>query len=115
MTEIKTTTWLEDELATQTTHTDYEELPSLKLQPNVVTDIAIDFSNPFQLWTGEQNGKTITKKIIPVVVNGSKMNWWLNIKNPAYKDIIHAGRTGQKTFKILQTGKQDKTKYVILK
>ena len=32
-TPIKEQTWLEEELAQQTTHTDHEELPSLKLTP----------------------------------------------------------------------------------
>ena len=99
----------------QTTPTTYEELPSLKLQPNVVTELVVDFRKPFESWTGEQSGKTITKKIIPVSVNGVKMNWWLNVKNPFYREILSACKTGNPLIKVLQTGKQADTKYVIVK
>ena len=108
-------TWLDEELAKQKTPTEYEELPSLKLQPNVVTELVIDFSKPFESWTGEQSGKTITKKIIPVSVNGARMNWWLNVKNPFYREILSTGKAGVTTLKVLQTGKQAETKYVLVK
>jgi len=107
--------WLSEEAKTLTTHTDYEELPSLKLTPNVVTEITIDFSKPFEKWDGENNGKPVTKKIIPVSVNGVKMNWWLNVKNPVYKEVITAGTNNQTTIKVLQTGTQQNTKYVLVK
>jgi hypothetical protein len=112
---IPQTNWLEEELATQTSHTEYEELPSLKLTPNVVTEITIDFAKPFEQWNGEQNGKMITKKIVPVSVNGTRMNWWLNVKNPIYRDVLQAGKAGSKTIKVLQTGSQANTKYVLVK
>ena len=117
MTEQKpiTTNWLDEEAKLYDKQHDYEELPSLKLQPNVIAEISIDFSKPFQEWKGEQSGKTITKKIVPVVLAGQKMNWWLNIKNPVYKEILNAGKTGQKVFKVLQTGTQANTKYVLVK
>ena len=96
--------------------TTFEQLPSLKLVEGVITELDIDFSKPFESWTDDSDpNKVITKKIIPVSVNGSKMNWWLNVRNPIYKEIIRLGATGQKTFKILQTGKQDKTKYILVK
>ena len=111
----KITNWLEEEAKTLTQHIEYEELPSLKLTPNVVTEITIDFSKPFEQWEGENNGKPVTKKIIPVSVGGVKYNWWLNIKNPVYKDVIHAGREGKTSIKVLQTGTQRNTKYVLVK
>jgi hypothetical protein len=114
MTE-QTNTWLDDEAKQFANTNTYEELPSLKLQPNVIAEVNIDFSKPFQDWKGEQNGKTIVKKIIPVTLAGTKMNWWLNVKNPVYKDIIQAGKSGQTIFKVLQTGTQASTKYVLVK
>lgn len=116
MTEQNDTSWLDEE-AKQFTNSNatYEELPSLKLQPNVIAELIIDFSKPFDEWTGEQNGKTIKKKIIPVTLSGTRMVWWLNVKNPIYKDIIQAAKLGQKVFKILQTGTQAATKYVLVK
>ena len=108
-------TWLNEEVKKLTTRADYEELPSLKLTPNVVTELTIDFSKPFDMWSGENNGKPVTKKIVPVILNGTKMNWWINVKNPIYADLIKAGSQGQRTFKILQTGTQANTKYVLVK
>lgn len=107
--------WLNNELENQTTHTDFEQLPSLKLTPNVVAEITIDFSKPFEQWKGEQNNKTIVKKIIPVTVNGTRMNWWVNVANPIYRDILASGVAGTNTIKVLQTGTQANTRYVIVK
>ena len=115
MTDETQTNWLDAEAEQFTNTATYEELPSLKLQPNVIAEITIDFSKPFQEWHGEQNGKTITKKIVPVTLAGNKMVWWLNVKNPVYREIIQAGKTGQTLFKVLQTGTQANTKYVLVK
>ena len=113
MTESQT--WLNEEAKELNEHKEYEELPSLKLIPNVVTEIEVDFSHPFEKWVGDNNGKTVTKKIVPVSVNGTKMNWWLNVKNPVYAEVIKLGASGQTKFKILQTGTQANTKYVLVK
>jgi len=115
MTEQNATNWLDEEAKQFTNQATYEDLPSLKLQPNVIAEITIDFSKPFDEWTGEQNGKTIKKKIIPVTLAGTRMVWWLNVKNPIYKDLIQAGKSGQTSFKVLQTGTQALTKYVLVK
>lgn len=115
MTNEQQTNWLDEEAKQFSNNATYEELPSLKLQPNVIAELTIDFSKPFQEWHGEQNGKTIVKKIVPVVLAGTKMNWWLNVKNPVYKEIIQAGKAGQTVFKVLQTGTQASTKYVLVK
>jgi len=114
MSEIQTN-WLDTEAEQFKTQTTYEELPSLKLTPNVIAEVTIDFSKPFTEWVGENNGKTVTKKIIPVTLAGQKMVWWLNVKNPVYREIITAGRTGTTIFKVLQTGTQANTKYVLVK
>ena len=115
MTEQQVTNWLSEEAKKFTEKQQYEELPSLKLQPNVIAEITVDFSSPFQEWKTEQNGKQITKKIVPVTVSGTKMVWWLNIANPIYSEIVKEGLKGQTTFKVLQTGTQANTKYVLVK
>ncbi len=112
---IPMTTWLEDELAEQETPKEYKEMPSLKLTPNEVTEITVDFSKPFEQWSGEQGNKTIVKKIIPVTVNGVAMNWWLNVKNPIYREILQSGTNKINTIKVLQTGINADTKYVLVK
>ena len=109
------TNWLDEEAKKLTAPTTYEELPSLKLTPNVIAEITVDFSKPFQEWIGENQGKKVTKKIIPVQVAGQRLNWWLNVKNPVYREIVNLGKTGTKQFKVLQTGSQQNTKYVLVK
>ena len=110
-----TTNWLQEELANQPKTKDYEELPSLKLTPNVSTEITVDISKPFQSWTGEQKGKPLTKKIIPVTVNGTKLNWWLNVKNPMYKQLLELCTAGTLTCKVMQVGTQAETQYLLVK
>lgn len=107
--------WLQNEVKSLSKPLDFEELPSLKLQPNVIAEFEIDFSKPFGEWKTEEEGKTTVKKIIPVVVNGQKMNWWLNTRNPVYAEIIKLGAGGQKMFKVLQTGTQKSTRYNLVK
>ena len=97
-----------------------ERLPSLKLEANKLTEIEINFSQPFAKWTGDstRQGKQVTKAIIPISkLNGvdTKMNWWLNTKNPIYKELILAGSAGTKTFKVIQIGSQADTKYTLVK
>ena len=112
-TQTNNTDWLAKEEETfKNTNTTYETLPSLKLVPNVLTEMTIDFSVPFQKWNDETN-KTM-KAIVPVTVNGTKMNWWINIKNPIYAELIRAGRTGKTQFKILQTGTLKNTRYTLV-
>ena len=113
-TQTTSTDWLAKEEETfKTANTTFEQLPSLKLVPNEIVEIDIDFSVPFVKWPDEVN-KT-TKAIIPVMRNGVKHNWWLNIKNPTYAEVVRAGRTGQTHFKVLQTGTLKNTKYTLIK
>lgn len=115
MTNENIANWLDEEVKTFAQHTEYEELPSLKLTQNVVTEITIDFSKPFEKWVGDNNGIPVTKKIIPCSVNGTRFNWWLNVKNPVYKEVIMAGKENRNVIKVLQTGNQANTKYVLVK
>ena len=113
-TQTTNTDWLAKEEETfKNTNTNFQELPSLKLVKDTIVEFDIDFSNPFQKWDDDEN-KT-TKAIIPITQNGVKMNFWLNIKNPLYADIIRAGRSGQTHFKVLQTGTAKQTKYTLVK
>ena len=110
------TDWLAEEAKLFAQNKDYEKLPSLKLTPNVVTEFVVDVSKPFQKWDGEDaKGQVIVKKIIPITVAGVKMNFWLNVRNPLYAEIISLCSQGQTTFKVLQTGTQQNTKYVLVK
>lgn len=103
--------WLDVEIAelSQNTTTQFEKLPSLKLLPNKITEIEVDFSAPFQKWNDSIHKST--KAIIPITSNGVKMNFWLNVKNPLYGQICNAGKNNQTKFKIIQTGTAQDTKY----
>jgi len=105
----QTNNWLDDELTQNKAPENYEKLPSLKLQPNKLTEVQFDFSKPFEKWTDSET-KT-TKAIIPVVVGEIKHNFWLNVKNPLYHQLLEKGKQGLNKLKILQTGTQKDTRY----
>jgi len=87
----------------------------LKLTENKIEVIEIDFSKPFETYnTTNQKGQNITKAIIPVLHNGTEKIFWLNKKNPLYREILQKGKEGARLFKILQTGSQASTKYVLI-
>ena len=110
MTEIQTNTWLDEEIKSNTTPTNFETLPALKMQPNKLVELEIDFSKPFNKWADPVNKGTI-KAIIPVLFNNEKLNFWLNTKNPLYSELLTRAKKGEKKFKILQTGTQKETRY----
>ena len=113
-TQTTNTDWLAQEEATfKNANTEFEQLPSLKLVQNEIVEFDIDFTKPFEKWSDETNNTM--KAIIPVTKAGVKHNFWLNIKNPLYHEIIRAGRTGQTHFKVLQTGSAKQTKYTLIK
>jgi hypothetical protein len=118
MTEQNITSWIEQEkqeLGTQT-ETVFEKLPALKLQENKLTEVSIDFSEKFKTYEAVgMKGEPVKKAIIPVSVAGTKMNWWLNKKNPTYRELLDkaAGKTTL-IVKIMQTGNQANTKYIIV-
>jgi hypothetical protein len=116
MTEQNIKNWLEEEANSLKQPTQFEELPALKLQPNVVVELEVETKVEWNKWIGQDmKGNTITKKIIPVVLNGVRMNWWLNVRNPLYREIVMMCAKGHNQVKVLQTGTQQNTKYVLVK
>ena len=105
--------WLTKEVEEiKTTSFDEDRAPALKLEENKITELVVDFSKPFEKWVDQESG--VVKKIIPVESKGQKFVWWLNIKNPVYGKIIQKGSEKQTTFKILQTGSKQNTKYTLV-
>ncbi len=105
--------WLDEEQEKLKAESPTETYPeALKLLPNIITKISIDFSVPFKNWT-DRDGKV--KAIIPITEKGIIKTFWLNKKNPLYHQLIEAGRKGQKDFAILQSGDKKETKYSIIK
>lgn len=111
--------WTEQEKKELGVQTDtiFEKLPALKLEENKVTEITIDFSEKFKTYDSTNlKGEPIKKAIIPVLSDGIRMNWWLNKKNPMYRELLEAGE-GKNTIivKIMQTGTKQNTKYILVK
>jgi len=111
--EEQITNWLEEEEKNLQEPKEFETLPSLVLEENKVVEFEVDFSNPFEQWQDTANG--VIKKIIPVVHEGERKNFWLNVKNPTYREIIVAGKLGTTKFKVMRTGQKKDTKYNIIK
>ena len=108
------TDWLKEEAEQIKVHDDYDELESLQFVENKITTFDVDFSKPFNKWTGKQGNKEVTKAIIPVTEKDVKKNLWLNVKNPLYGDLVKRGANGQTSFKVMQIGTQANTKYNIV-
>ncbi len=106
--------WLKQEAEQINVHDDYDELPSIQFEENKIVTFEIDFSQPFNKWSGKQGNKDVTKAIIPCTEKEERKNLWLNVKNPLYGDLVKRGSNGQKLFKIMQIGTQANTKYNIV-
>lgn len=105
--------WLQQEAEElKSTAFDENKAPALKLEENKITEMIVDFSKPFEVWK-DPDTETI-KKIIPVKVKEQDFVWWLNVKNPIYHQIVQKGVAGQKSFKVLQTGSKQNTKYTLV-
>jgi hypothetical protein len=113
-TNEQTTDWLKDEAAQINVHDDYDELPSVQFEENKIAKLKVDFTSPFNKWSGKQGTKDVTKAIIPCTQDDVKKNLWLNVKNPLYSDIVKRGADGQTEFSIMQVGTQANTKYNIV-
>ncbi len=114
---------IDEELNTMQKPMTGEKLPKFKLEEKKVKKIHIDFEKdyPFQEYRKTEESKdkmtgekvTIEKvtKMIPVVHNGERLLWWLNVKNPAYRELLERHKLGQSDFNITQIGNQSETKY----
>lgn len=98
-----------------------DKLPSVQFAENKITLIKVDATNKFPEWDDKQKG--IVKSIIPcwcMIDNKEvKYNWWLNKKNPVYKEVIRTCRDASDKscvrIQVLQTGTKKDTKYIIVK
>ena len=108
--------WLEEEQKKMDEQSTEDFLPALKIPSGTPITIDVDFSKPFGEW--ESEGKF--KALIPVSIEdgtgkSERFTFWLNKRNPLYKEIIQKGRTGQTKFSFVKTGSQSDTKFIILK
>ena len=114
--------WLEEELReVQAPTPAFEKLPSPRLEDGKVTRMKIDLSKKFDKWTDDVNKKV--KAIIPcdTIIDGKlqRANFWLNTRNPLFRDILNLAKEKgiPKTIDIavMQTGKEQATKYILVK
>ena len=103
--------WLNEELAEiKSTQTfEGEKKPALQFEENKITEFIVDISEPWKKWYDEDN--QATKKIIPCKRGEVECVWWLNVKNPIYREIVEKCANGKTYFKVMQTGKGKTTKY----
>jgi hypothetical protein len=112
--------WLEGEEKALQQEGDFEKLPSPPFEAGKIVMLRVDASQEFQRWQDPESGKI--KAIIPCLCNvkgvATRCRWWLNRKNPIYKDVIRLCRTaGDKTqvmVRVMQVGQGLKTKYQLV-
>ena len=118
----KGSNWLDEEAKNVDAQGDFgPKLPSPMFEDGKITIMNIDTTKEFQKWTDPETKKT--KAIIPCLSDldgkAQKCNWWVNLKNPIYKEVIHrckdVGDKSSVLVKILQSGTQDKTRYTLIK
>ena len=105
--------WLTEELKELEQNSfEGQALPALKLEEGKITVFEVDFSKPFDKWT---DPKGVVKKILPVIHNGEKKVFWVNTRNPKYREIIDEGTKGVTLFKVFRTGQKQDTRYNLIK
>jgi hypothetical protein len=119
MNEIKeqNINWIDEEQKNNTNEKfDGEKLPALKMEAGKLTEFEIDFSQPFRKWaTTDSKGQPKLKAIIPITHNKEKKIFWLNTKNPLYRELLAEGKAGNNKVQIIQIGTQADTKYQLVK
>ena len=114
-------TWIEKEKE-ELESNQRTKLPTMKFAEDTPTKISVDISEPWGIYDEIDKEKNITvvKKIIPVMHNGELKNWWLNTRNPLYKEIVEraakATKEGKISFdvSIFRTGQMRNTRYRII-
>jgi len=104
--------WIDKEIAEQQSNKPIDRKPALKLEENKIYEMDIDFSKPWDKWTNPEDGSV--KKILPVKYAGIDSVWFLNIKNPCYRQILELGKKGQRKFKVIRLGQAKATKYSLV-
>lgn len=99
------------------------KLPTMNFPVDKVTKVMIDIAFPWQKYEEDSDkfGNSSIKKIIPVYHDNQMKNWWLNVKNPIYKEIVLRAaeqmKEGKQSFEIeiFRTGERQNTRYRVVK
>lgn len=105
--------WLDAELKDLSEEKPSERKPALKINENQLVEVDVDFSKAWDKWTDQDTG--LVKKIIPLKHEGVEKVFFLNTKNPLYKELLLAGQKGMTHFKIMRTGQAKATRYILVK
>jgi len=111
-TELK---WMDEELKElEQTKQEFvgERLPYMKFEEKKTAEVDIDISKPFGVWVDQAKG--VTKAIIELTHDNTRKVWFLNKRNPIYRDILKGVKEGITKFKVLQIGSQADTKYELI-
>ena len=113
-TETNIDDFVKEELdSLQTPLSEEDRLPPLVLEEGKIVEIEIDFSKPFQKWISPEG---IEKRIVPVVHDGQRKVWWLNKRNPIYRQILSLYKNdGTTKHKVLQMGTKQNTRYTLVR
>jgi hypothetical protein len=105
------TNWLDEELKDIESKNifDGEKKPALKFEENKITEFEIDIDEPWKEWEDVEN-KTM-KAIIPCKQGETDCIWWLNKRNPVYRDVVNKASFGITKLKVMQTGTLRSTRY----
>lgn len=90
----------------------FDQTEGLKMAENKIYELEVDISKPWEKWTDQKNGAI--KKIIPVTCEGKRYNFWLNVANPTFNQILDLCLAGQTKFKIIRNGTMKATRYNIV-
>jgi len=107
--EIIEQDWICKELAEQQNNKPTDRKPAIKLEENKIYEFEIDFSKSWDKWVNPEDGNV--KKILPIKFGGVDSVWFLNVKNPCYRQILELGSKGQRKFKVIRVGSAKATRY----
>ncbi len=106
-------TWLNNELAELDKDRKQEPLdPILQIPENKLVELEIDFSKEFGKYNDTENNTV--KKLVTCTYEGKKHVWFLNTKNPMYRQLLKLGVEGKNKVRIIRTGTAAQTRYNIV-
>ena len=83
----------------------------MQLEDGKITSFVIEVKEDWKKYVGDDGG---TRKIVTVIHDHKEKIWFLNTRNPLYKEIVLKLKEGTRSFKIMRTGKRKDTRYTLV-